>query len=78
MILGAAKIIKFVLFVMMLLFGATAIPQIFFLLFFQSGLSELPSGAIVDIFIHLAVFIFTVFGFIGISSWIRKQEDVFY
>ena len=78
MILGAAKITKFILFVMVLIFGTTTVPQILFLLFFQSGLSEPPSGALVDIFIHLAALMVTIFGFIGISSWIKKQEDVFY
>jgi len=77
MVLGAAKIIKFLLFVTMLVLGATSVPQILFLLFLQNDISDMPKGAILDIVVHFIVFIVVVFGFIGISIWVRKQNEVF-
>ena len=77
MVLGAAKIIKFLLFVTMLVLGATSVPQILFLLFLQNDISDMPRGAILDIVVHFIVFIVVVFGFIGISIWVRKQDEVF-
>ena len=69
---------KFLLFVGMLILGAAAVPQIIFLFFLQTDKLEFPAGAATEIVIQFIALIVVIFGFIGISSWIRKQEDVFY
>ena len=70
--------IKFLLFVAMLFLGATSIPRLMFLLFLPNSGSEFPPSVITDIVVSFGAFIVVSAGFVVISNWIRKQEDVFY
>jgi len=72
-----AKTVKFILFVAVLLFGATAIPRMFFLLFLLVTGGEIPVVVVREVLTNFIFFIIALAGFIGISSWLRRQESVF-
>ena len=77
MVNWAARTMKFILFMAMLFFGATSVPRIMFLLFLPGTGAELPEAVVKDVLTSFAIFILVSAGFIGISIWLRKQEDAF-
>jgi hypothetical protein len=77
MVYWAAKIAKFILFVAMIFFGAITIPRMLFLLFLPATGGEMPVGVVKEVLTGFVFFILASVGFLGISSWLRKQENVF-
>ena len=67
-----AKTMKFILFVAMLIFGATSIPRMIFLLFLLVTGGEMPVVVVREVLINFVYFIIATAGFIGISSWLRR------
>jgi hypothetical protein len=77
MVYAAAKTVKFLLFMAMLLFGATSIPRLIFLLFLFATGGEMPMTVVKEVITGFIYFVIATVGFIGISSWLRKREDVY-
>ena len=68
---------KFIFFVAMLLFGALSIPRMIFLLFLLVTGADIPGMIAREVLTGFVFFVIATAGFIGISSWLRRQEDVF-
>jgi len=68
---------KFISFMAMLLFGATSIPRMIFLLFLFVTGGEMPGAVVREVLTGFVFFVVATVVFISVSGWLRRQEDVY-
>lgn len=71
-----AKTVKFIFFMAMLLFGVMSIPRMMFLFFLLVTGSEMP-GTAGEVLTGFVCFVIATVGFVGVSGWLRRREDIY-
>ena len=77
MLFTFARILRFVLFVAMLLLGAVSVPAMLFLLFLGGQHGDVPSIAVSQAIAAFLSFILVAVFYFVLTNWLRKQEDIF-
>ena len=78
MIYIAAKILRAICFVAMVLYGVTSVPQLIFLLFLPFSDATMPAYVVKDVLLGFLYFFVAGGLVLALSSWIRKRDEVFY
>ena len=78
MIYWIAKVLRFISFVAMVLFGVMSVPRIIFLILLPFNDTSMPAFVIRDVLMGFLYFIISGIVCLALTSWIQKRDEVFF